>query len=179
MSEEIIQLVDLALSVFQAAIVFGAAIIAFANLRKFRDARATDFIIEAESKIDPLRHSLVDSSPALIRSIYGSYDIEELSDEECGAFPFMQSVYSHVSRMYYILTNERLDLGLRPDERAEVIDSWTRYLATFSEHPAMRRIHESAMRRRDFNESFLQRAEQVMDGGGESGGSSAASRQAY
>ena len=74
----------------------------------------------------------------------------------------MQSLYSHVSRMYYILSNPRLDLGLSDKERKEMIRTWTDYLALFKKHPAMRKMHESAMKNRDFNEPFLEAIEKIM-----------------
>lgn len=150
------------ISVIQTLLIFFAAIIAYVNLRKFRDARGVDFVIDAESTIDPLRHSLTGADPKLIRSIYRSYDLDDLSDEDCRAFPFMQSVYSHVSRIYYILDNGKLDLGLQKEDRDELINSWTEYLVTFRDHPAMQKIHASAMARRDFNQSFLTAAERLM-----------------
>lgn len=135
---------------------------AWSNIRKFRDARGVDFVINAESTIDPLRHSLINLPPALIRNVYGIYELADLADIDCQAFPFMQSLYSHVSRIYFIVTNPHLDLGLNKQEKEQLIDSWTRYLVLFKTHPAMMKIHYSALRNRDFNEPFLKKVAELL-----------------
>jgi hypothetical protein len=90
--------INAALSIINTLLVLATAILAFISIRKFRQSRGIDFILNAESAIDPIRQGLLGSDPALIRNIYRNFCIENLSDEDCQAFPFMHAVYVHVSR---------------------------------------------------------------------------------
>ncbi len=142
----------------QTVVVIATAGLAWVSIKKFRDSRGIDFILNAESAVDPLRFAAMSLPPEAIRSIYAHYDLTNLSDVECHAFAFMHSLYSHVSRMCYILTNDHLDLGLNESERAEVLDLWMKYLAFFKNHPAMVRFHLVSQTQRDYNERFLELA---------------------
>jgi len=75
----------------------------------------------------------------------------------------MHQLYEHVSRLCSILMSPTLDLGLTESQKAELLRSWTSYLALFKEHPAMKMMHHYAMTNRDFNEGFLNLASQLMD----------------
>lgn len=154
--------VTLLIGAVQAIVVVASAALAWVSIRKFRDSRGVDFVLNAESAIDPLRQSLVNAPVAVIRNVYRAYNLDDLSDEDCQAFPFMQSLYSHVSRICYILTSRRLDLGLHESERRDLIESWMKYLSLFRSHPAMAKIHASALVHRDFNEAFLSLALQYL-----------------
>jgi hypothetical protein len=147
--------VTLAFGAVQTVLVVASAVFAWVSIRKFRDSRGIDFILNAEGAIDPLRQSLVNASPEAIRNIYASYNLDELSDEDCRAFPFMQSTYAHASRIFYILNNRRLDLGLKRNEREELLHLWMVNLSAFDGHPAMMCMHRNAQERRDFHENFL------------------------
>jgi hypothetical protein len=162
MSAEALAMGTLIFTGIQTIFVAAAAMIAIVNLRKFRDARGVDFIINAESTIDPLRHGLSSADASVIRSVYKGYMLEDLTEDDCRAFPFMQSVYSHVSRMYFILCNDRLDLGLHSSEREQLVESWTRYLVLFKDHPAMKKMHANAIKNKDFNKPFLDLAARLM-----------------
>jgi hypothetical protein len=105
----------------QTIVIITAAILAWVNIIKLGHSRGIDFVINAESTIDPLRHSLLGADPTLIRNIYSNFDLSKLSDDDCRAFPFMQSLYSHVSRMCFLMTNSRIDLGLSKSARQELI----------------------------------------------------------
>jgi hypothetical protein len=74
----------------------------------------------------------------------------------------MFSLYSHVSRMCYILTNRQLDLGITSKARTEVVDLWMKYLALFKDHPAMIKVHSNAQVHRDYNEPFLELARRYL-----------------
>ncbi len=154
---------SLLLGIFNTFLVLITAILAYIAIKKTRQSRGIDFILEAESAIDPIRHSLVGADPSLIRNIYkDKFYLDELSDEDCQAFPFMHAVYAHVSRMYFILSARRLDHGLDANERDETIGSWTRYLVLFKDHPAMRAVHHQTLRDRDRNSAFIELAKELL-----------------
>jgi ubiquinone/menaquinone biosynthesis C-methylase UbiE len=156
-------LLSLALSVINTLLVLITASLAYVSIQKFRQSRGIDFILDAESAIDPIRHGLVGADPSLIRNIYSNnFFLEELSDEDCQAFPFMHAVYAHVSRMYFILSADRMDHGLNAYERDETINSWTRYLVLFKDHPAMRAVHRQTLRDRDRNAAFIDLAKSLL-----------------
>ena len=136
--------------------------LALLNIRKYRNSRAIDFILNAESSIDPLHHALVGGDPALIREIYRNHGARNLSDTDCQAFPYMYSVYAHISRMYFILSAQNLDYGLSRRLREITIETWSRDLALYKDHPAMRALHEEALRSANFNESFLRLADDLL-----------------
>lgn len=133
------------------------------NFDALRQTQARDFFLSTEARINPVRHNLVGADPALIREVYKDYDVDKLSDIECRTFPFMQAVYSHVSTIYYILEHKQLDLGLNDEDRKEILDAWKRYIIGFKNHPAMMRMHTDATKkRRDFNSSFMEMAEEEL-----------------
>lgn len=143
-------------------VAFGTYL-AIKNLKKITHSRAIDFVLDAESKIDPLRHGLVSAEPRVIREIYTAYDLTDLTDDQVAAFPFMQSVFSHVSRLYYLLCNRSLDLGLSEEQREELIVSWMGYLGSFRSSPAMQVMYKAAIRHGDFNTSFMTKARDVLE----------------
>jgi hypothetical protein len=148
----------------QLLVISGGAIIALKNLQKTKDVTGSNFIINAESKIDPLRQGLVNADVKTIRSIYRyAFDVDQLTDEDCAAFPFMQSLYSQASRMFFLLHNNQLDLGLSEKHRCELIELWMCYLGAFRNHPAMKVMHSGARKNQDFHPDFFARAEQVLD----------------
>jgi hypothetical protein len=153
-ASDAIQLASLAILAFSGAL-------AWLSLRKYRNSRGIDFILEAEGAIDPLYHRMVGAEPVLIRSIYRSYGIEKLSDENCRVFPFMHVVYSQVSRMYFILSAKQLDYGLDPSMREEMIQSWVKELEQYKHHPAMIAMHRHAIRTENFNSAFLRLAGEI------------------
>jgi hypothetical protein len=155
---DIFQVVSVVLLTFSAAL-------AMVSLKKYRNSRGIDFVIQAESGIDPLYHGLVGADPDLIRNAYKCFGIEGLSGEDCRLFPFMHGVYSQISRMYFVLSAKRLDYGLDRELREEMIQAWVRELGQFKGHPAMRAMHRHAIRTRNFNTSFLRLAEEVFGDG--------------
>ena len=157
-----VQIVVLVLTTVQTIVILATVIVAWISLKKFRDSQGVNFLIEAEGKIDPLIHQLVGADSDLIRSVYSTFDLSNLSDTECRAFPVMQSLYIQVSRLYHILTSRSLDLGLTESQRVELIREWTSYLSLYKTHPAMIKMHQHAMTVRDFNEEFLDFASNLM-----------------
>lgn len=157
-----VEIAAIALTTVQTIIILATVIVAWISVRKFRDSQGVNFIIEAETKIDPLFYQLAGANPSLIRNVYSPYDLSGLTDTECQAFPIMHQLYEHVSRLCSILMTPTLDFGLTEFQRAELLRSWTSYLALFKEHPAMRVMHHYAMTNRDFNEEFLNLASQLM-----------------
>jgi hypothetical protein len=158
-----IQLASLIILAFSGAL-------AWSSLRKYRNSRGIDFILEAESAIDPLYHKMVGAEPALIRNAYRSYGIAKLSDENCRVFPFMHVVYSQVSRMYFILSAKQLDYGLDQSMRAEMIKGWVSELEQYKHHPAMIAMHRHAIQAENFNSAFLRLASEIFSHAGESRG---------
>jgi len=158
-----VQIAAIILATVQTIIILVTVIVAWTSVRKFRDSQGVNFIIEAETKIDPLFYQLAGADPGLIRNVYSPYDLSRLTDTECQAFPIMHQLYEHVSRLCSILMSPTLDLGLTESQKAELLRSWTSYLALFKEHPAMKMMHHYAMTNRDFNEGFLNLASQLMD----------------
>lgn len=153
----------LILSIVNTLLVLITVCLAYVNIQKFRQSRGIDFILDAESAIDPVRHGLVGADPALIRNIFrDKFYLEELSDEDCKAFPFMHAVYAHVSRMYFILYGDRLDYGLDAHDKDETINSWIRYLVLFKDHPAMQAVHRQTLRDRDRNSAFIDIATKLL-----------------
>ena len=150
--------ITLILTGIQTIVVIVTAAFAWINIRKFKDSRGVNFVLNAESKIDPAYQDLTAAPASVIRSIYTAYDLSKLSDDECRALPFMQSVYLHVSRITFIVANPRLDLGLSRREKEELLQIWFAHLRTFRLHPAMQIVHQSALRDRDVNEAFLRLA---------------------
>src|SRR5262249_42489924 len=86
-----------------------------------------------------------------------SYGVEDLSDAEVRSFPFMQSVFSHVSRMYFVLSEKGFDTGLDGGQIEVMTDAWIKYLMSFYDSAAMKRMILSALSKEDFNSSFLSR----------------------
>lgn len=152
----------LVLTTVQTIVIVITVVVAWVSLRKYRDSQGVNFIIEAESKLDPLRHQLVGADADLIRSVYSIYDLSSLSDVDCRAFPVMESIYTQTSRLYYILTSRNMDLGLNESQRAELIREWALYLALFKTHPAMIIMHQHSIISRDFNAGFLDFASDLM-----------------
>jgi hypothetical protein len=74
-----------------------SVILAVISIRKFRDSRGIDLILQAESAADPLHHGLVGADPALIRSIYRNYGVDALSDDDCRALS-SDAWAGHISR---------------------------------------------------------------------------------
>jgi hypothetical protein len=159
---DIFQLASIVLLTFSAAL-------AMVSIKKYRNSRGIDFVIQAESGIDPLYYGLVGADPDLIRNAYQSFGIEGLSDEDCRLFPFMHGVYSQISRMYFLLSAKRLDYGLDRELRKEMIQAWVRELGQFKGHPAMRAMHRHAIRTCNFNTAFLRLAEEVFGDGDDDG----------
>jgi hypothetical protein len=60
-----------------------------------------------EVAADRMPAALWGADPDLIRNIYRGFGIEGLNDDECQAYPFVYRMYSHVSRMYFILSAKR------------------------------------------------------------------------
>ncbi len=145
----------LALAGIQTLVVVVTAIFAWVNIRKFKDSRGIDFVLNAENQIDPIYQNLTHTSPSVIRSIYANYDLSGLSEDECQALPFMHSLYLHVSRITYITSNSRLDLGLTRLKKDTLLRLWFAHLGTFRNHPAMRIVHQTSVRVRDVNDTFL------------------------
>jgi hypothetical protein len=155
---DILQLLSLVLLTF-------SVVLAAVSIRKYRNSRGIDFILQAESAIDPLYQRLVGAEPDLIRNAYRGFGVDDLSDEDCRIFPFMHGVYSQVSRMYFILSAKRLDYGLDGQLRKEMIQAWVRELEQYRGHSAMRVMHRHAIQVRNFNTAFLQLAEEVLGDG--------------
>src|SRR5208282_827295 len=93
---------------------------------------------------------------------YKGFGIDDLCDDDCRVFPFMQAVYSQVSRMYFILSAKRLDYGLDRSMREEMIQAWMKELAQFKDHPAMMAMHSHAVSTGNFNSAFLRIAVEVL-----------------
>ncbi|MER7283919.1 hypothetical protein ABT369_56855 [Dactylosporangium sp. NPDC000244] len=137
-------------------------VLAAVSIQKYRASRGIDFVLQAESAGDSLVHDLVGADPALIRGIYRSFDLERLSDDDCRSFPFMYGTYIHVSRMYFILSNSKLDYGLTGEDRDQLISAWVNDLSAFKGHPAMEIVHEKALSRRNFNAKFIELADRIL-----------------
>jgi hypothetical protein len=138
-----------------------SATLAWVSIQKYRNSRGIDFVLEAEGAIDPLYHKLVGEEPALIRNAYRSFGIQDLSDDDCRVFPFMHVIYSHISRMYFILSARQLDYGLTQVLREEMTQAWVKELVQYRDHPAMVAMHRHAVRTGNFNSAFLRLAGEV------------------
>lgn len=151
---DVIQIANLMLLVLSVGL---AAI----SVRKLRNSRGVDFILQAEGAVDPLHYGLVGAEPEIIRSVYRAFDLDLLDDADCRDFPFMYSIYTHASRMHYIMSAKRFDYGLSAFQREETKRAWTNDLLLFIDHPAMKTVHQHALRLRNYNSSFLQLAEEL------------------
>jgi len=146
----------------EIAILLLGVLVAWINLKKFRNARGVDFTLSAEGQIDPLHHMLLREPPDVVRRIFGSKIPDSYSDEDVRAFVFYFNVYSHVSRMYFLLSNKSIDLGLDRKERSDFVEVWVSHLAQFAQDPVMKHVHAMAKRDGDFNAAFLDAADSVL-----------------
>lgn len=150
---------DLLLNGFQLFVILAGVLVAWINIRKLRDSRGIDFIINAEGQVDDLHANLVDKDIPLIRRAFGGDIPDEYSDLEVRLYAYFFFKYSHYSRMYFLLGNRNLDLGLSEKNRNETIDAWMNEFRSFSKDPVMMKVHENAVKNMDFNQDFLQIAE--------------------
>jgi hypothetical protein len=58
-----VQIAAIALAAVQTIIILVTVIVAWISVRKFRDSQGVEFIIEAETKIDPLSYQLANADP--------------------------------------------------------------------------------------------------------------------
>lgn len=151
------------LQVISLILVVVSAATALLGIQKYRNSRGIDYILNAEGVVDPMHHELVGADPALIRSIYRGYEIDDLTDVDCRSFPFMYSIYVHVSRMHFLISSPSLDLGLSVQTRASEIEKWLRDLALYKNHPAMVAVHRTAMRSGNFNPQFMRLADDIIE----------------
>ena len=77
-----VQIAAIVLATVQTIIILVTVIVAWISVRKFRDSQGVNFIIEAETKIDPLFYQLAGGDPGLIRNVYSPYDLSKLTDTE-------------------------------------------------------------------------------------------------
>lgn len=158
-SELIFQLVNTGLLL--AGVLFGVQ-----NLKKLSDSRNVDFVINAEGQIDPLHHSLVLAEPSVVRLCYDELLRKgDYSDDEVRAFVFLYYKYLHVARMFYLLFNRSLDLGMSGRERKQLINIWIADLSVYRDNPIMRDIHANAMENEDFNPAFLKAVDRIFSDG--------------
>lgn len=155
-------IIKILIDIVELIAIISAAIAAIVNIRKFRDARSVDFIINAEMCLDPAYLRIMDENESTIQRAFGKRIEDIKTKEELRLYVYFFYHYSQVSRMYFLLKNKKLDLGMPTEMRKETIDAWLNHLKGLAEDPIFLRVHEDALKYKDFNPDFLKHADFII-----------------
>jgi hypothetical protein len=147
------------------AILFGfwQVRIATIQLRKQNDKSATEFVLNSEGQFDGMYSTLMSQSASVIRCCFPDEVDPVWSDDDLKKYVFYLRYYGHISRMVYLVRDDTLDIGMKRDERDKFLAPWEARLAIFRADPIMRRIHENAVKYKNYNEHMLRLSRRVFD----------------
>jgi len=135
--------------------------IAARQLRKQNDKSAIEFVLDAEGQFDGMHEALFGQDASVIRQCHSKEVDEKWSDIEVKKFVYYYRYYGHISRMVYLLMDNKLDVGMTHSERKEFLSPWIERLKIFRGDPIMQRIHESGQKYRNYNTHMLELSAQI------------------
>lgn len=166
MSTQVLSIIQVVTNVATVvAILFGfwQVRIATIQLRKQNDKSATEFVLNSEGQFDAMYSTLMGQSAAVIRGCFPDEIDSAWSDDDVKKYVFYLRYYGHISRMVYLVRDDTLDIGMTGGDRDKFLAPWEARLAIFRNDPIMRRIHENAVKFRNYNDHMLTLSRRVFE----------------
>jgi hypothetical protein len=117
------------------------------------DARNVDFVIHAEGQVDPLFTTIIDAKPQIAKRVFPAL-LTDVKDEDVTAMLYIYYAYRHNSRIYYLLTNSSVTLGMTQLERKELLETWVSELEKYN-FELLQKIHAYGSKTGEFNSRFV------------------------
>ncbi len=124
------------------------------GLRQTRDSRNIDFIIHGEGQIDPLFISLLNSPPSTVRQALPGVFPKDVDDGDVHSYLAVYVGYRHLSRMFYMLSNENVSIGMTKSERAAMRKEWILETKKYNQNILLQ-IHLLGRETGEFNDGFM------------------------
>lgn len=131
------------------------------QLRISVENRNVDFVIDAEGQIDPLFLEVAENGKEVARKFLPGL-LSDVADEDVVPLLYTYYAYRHTSRIYYLLTDDDITLGMKEKERSDMLHTWISELEKYNLN-YIERIHSYGSETGEFNHRFITACTEWLD----------------